>query len=101
MNETPANPVCLAKYCELFNACHEHVVHKSWGHRHKHKKRHKKHHNHSGHVHKRDEHDPSACNDTVMIESRSLCEHTLTKCFPLEKQEARELHGEFSQKFCR
>jgi len=76
MNETPAEPVCLADYCEAFEVCHG-------------EQRWKPRYNKDG-----------ACDDKALAKARHLCEDAMVNCFPLDKPESRLLHAQLSRHWC-
>lgn len=76
MAETPANGVCLAEYCEIFDAC-------------------------SGEVIRRTKSDPVPfCNNETMLRERRRCEDSLSKCLSLDEEESRKLRAKLSRHFC-
>lgn len=76
MDETPPGGVCLADYCEIFDACHPEVT-------------------------RRGKSDPApSCNNETMLLQRRRCEESLAKCLPLDQEESRKLHAKLSRHFC-
>eukprot|EP00416_Gambierdiscus_australes_P026569 CAMPEP_0171078334 /NCGR_PEP_ID=MMETSP0766_2-20121228/14583_1 /TAXON_ID=439317 /ORGANISM="Gambierdiscus australes, Strain CAWD 149" /LENGTH=288 /DNA_ID=CAMNT_0011535457 /DNA_START=51 /DNA_END=917 /DNA_ORIENTATION=+ len=79
MNLTPMGGICVAEYCEIFEACHGDT---------RFKRPHRE----------RDE--LSACNDTMLAGVRRRCEEAMAKCFPLGHEVSRRLHAQFSRQWC-
>jgi len=78
MSDAPRNGVCLADYCEIFDVCGG-----------------------DGKFRRRVRHDASfECDNSSLAVARERCENAMAKCFPLDNQDARKLHAQFSRHFC-
>jgi len=79
MNETPRSGVCLADYCEMFEACD------------------------AGFVEGRRTaaQGNGSCDDAALTGHRSRCEEAMARCFPLGGGEAsRGMHARLSRQWC-
>eukprot|EP00439_Symbiodinium_sp_Y106_P004307 s449_g1.t1 len=80
-DKLPANGVCLADYCEIFDVCQG-----------------------EGSIRKSRVNGSSGtlqCNNETMQRERRRCEESLTKCLPLTQSEAsRKMHAKLSRHFC-
>jgi len=77
MNETPKDqPVCLADYCEVFETCHGDS---RWS---------------------QARMRSAPCENQTLAVARRRCESALSKCFPLDQEEARKLHAQWSRQYC-
>lgn len=77
MNETPKDqPTCLADYCEVFEMCHGDS---RWS-----------------QARMRN----AVCDNQTLAVARRRCEGALSKCFPLDNEEARKLHAQYSRQYC-
>lgn len=79
MNETPTSGVCLADYCEAFDACQSDAKYRR----------------------RREKEEETACDNETMANSRRNCEQAMSRCFPLERDEPRKLHAQLTRQFCR
>merc|ERR1719443_75709 len=75
MNMTPANGVCLADYCEVFEVCH-------------------------GETRWRSRSEKRECDQQELVRVRHRCEDALHKCFPIGQDASRRLHAELSRHYC-
>jgi len=101
MNETPANGVCLADYCEFFDVCYHRedgtpnpkdlVKHDDDDDDDDFPMRHRKY---------RKEKFMKTCNATRMEESRQLCYRIVSQCLPPGEAKSKHLHGELSRNLC-
>jgi len=79
MNYTPPAGVCLADYCEVFDACqHDPTKYR-----------------------RRKELEELVCDNATMDKHRHNCEAAITKCFPLSEEAPRKLNAQFTRQFCR
>jgi hypothetical protein len=78
MNETRGETVCLADYCEIFEACGEPAFSRRS---------------------RRGEEEK--CNSTALLRARHLCEDALHACFPLSEPGNRQLYAKLSKDWCR
>jgi len=79
MNETPRGGVCLADYCDMFDACAA-----------------------ENKVKKRPKHGEAVdCDTEAMEASRHRCEEAMRKCFPLDSEASRKLHVQYTKQYCR
>eukprot|EP00930_Biecheleria_cincta_P021340 TRINITY_DN15841_c0_g1_i1.p1 TRINITY_DN15841_c0_g1~~TRINITY_DN15841_c0_g1_i1.p1 ORF type:complete len:297 (+),score=52.45 TRINITY_DN15841_c0_g1_i1:261-1151(+) len=81
MSQTPANGVCLADYCEIFDSCYGDL------------RRPPRRSSENSQA-------PPPCSNETMAKERKRCGDSLTKCLPLEQDAARQLHAKLSKHFC-
>ena len=77
MDTVPANGVCLADYCEMFEVCDG---------------------NQRGQQRQRMR-DPQ-CDEAGLQAARRRCEAALRDCLPLDEEVTRKLHGHLSRHWC-
>lgn len=75
MNETPVSGVCLADYCEVFEACQIDDRY-------------------------RRRQDEWTCDNATMAKSRRQCEEAMARCFPIGQEVSRRMHAQFSKQLC-
>uniref|UniRef100_A0A7S4RK22 C2H2-type domain-containing protein n=1 Tax=Alexandrium monilatum TaxID=311494 RepID=A0A7S4RK22_9DINO len=78
MNATPAGGVCLADYCEVFEACFSDQKFRRRSHQ-------------AG---------QAACNHTILAGAKRRCNEAMTRCFPLQQEASRKLHAQLSRHWC-
>jgi len=76
MNEAPADGVCIADYCEVFDVCQGDS-----------RKR---------HLNRQKE----QCSPENLTIARKICEDGMLTCFPLEQEVPRKLHAQMSRHWC-
>jgi len=75
LNQTPAEAVCIADYCHIFDTC-------------------------DGEQKPRRRDKEKECDDALMAKQRRRCEDALFKCFPLDMDAPRKLHAQLSREYC-
>mmetsp|Transcript_66768 Transcript_66768/g.157240 ORF Transcript_66768/g.157240 Transcript_66768/m.157240 type:complete len:286 (-) Transcript_66768:66-923(-) len=79
MSEAPANGICLADYCEIFDVCQSEVPSRRA---------------------RPDSTGIPTCNNETMARERRRCEESLAKCLPLAEEAPRKMHAKLSRHFC-